>query len=673
MVKHSSGFVLIEALIALVVSAVGLLGIALISSTYLAESTSSKAKAEALKLAEFEIENLRSIAASWSVDSIENGDVSWPVTDSPYQGQNAEFTVSAANKAVSDGTLKATVLVSWDGGQTITLSTLVADDIFDMRAEGANQTGDTNSSFSIDLPTGGAEYGEDAPSGSLSENVSLDTVTVSTANGSLLLINNADDPNNEETLLTYTGSAFSEIRGIVYVPSGVLSNTAENYQSIIVKPSDTGVCPKGSPKSSGVGSDWFFEYSCFFGAGWYGNIAVQYYDSGEIDSDKEECVGDPLQPYVANNDLSNHPELILATDIKRAYRGYGVAYTIDNSGFQSVVANEDGAVLLVTQGLAEGEIYGYGDKRTEIDSDLQDLVNIGNHDFYISEDFVEDSQQQDCRDALSAVSGANPSYIGSFPGTASTGQGSFEDFSGNLGDFVCLRVNGQFSCPSEIPTSINTAVSTSIVSISGTVSGASGSSTALSTITSQFPSGTISKCIKDDSGQCTFESLSLCSNVEDGTSYSCQIYVVDGDSWSGTLSFTSEEKSVCSPSSGVYAVTVSAGSASLNSYDVELAEVCSSPPTFNYSVTITNTTNQEFSVPASQFLVIDDERLSCSPGLQEIIPGYTNDKGTKTYYSKTFSCNNLSDQGDSLKYLFSEDEKDDIPLIGSDFNWSGEI
>lgn len=672
MLKQNSGFVLIEALIALIVSAIGLLGIALISSGYLAESTSSKAKAEALKLAEFEIENLRSIAASWSVDSIEDGNVSWPVTDSPYQGQNAEFIVSAANKAVSNGTLKATVMVSWDVGQSITLSTVVADDIFDMKAEGANQTGDSNSSFSIDLPTGGAEYGEDAPGGALSENVSLDTVTVSSANGSLLLINK-DVSNNEETLLTYTGSAFSEIRGVVYVPSAVLSNTAENYQSIIVKPSDTGVCPKGPKLSSSVGSDWFFEYSCFFGAGWYGNIAVQYYDNGEIDSNKEECVGDPLKPYVVNDDLSNHPELILATDIKRAYRGYGIAYTIDDSGFQSVVANEDGAVLLVTQGLAEGEIYGYGDKRTEIDSDLQDLVNLGNHDFYISEGFVEDSQQEDCRDALSTVSGANPSYKGSFPGTVSTGQGSFEDFSGNLGDFICLRVNGQFSCPSEIPTSINTAVSTSIVSISGTVSGALGSSTELSTITSQFPSGTISKCIKDDSGQCTFENLSLCSNSEDGTTYSCQIYVVDGDSWSGTLSFTSDEKSVCSPSSGVYAVTVSAGSASLNSYDVELAEVCATPPTFNYSVTITNTTNQKFSVPVSQFLVIDGARLSCSPGLQVEIPGYTGKGQNKVYSAKTFSCNNLSVQGESLEYLFSEYEKDDIPLTGSDFSWSGEI
>jgi hypothetical protein len=147
---------------------------------------------------------------------------------------------------------------------------------------------------------------------------------------------------------------------------------------------------------------------------------------------------------------------------------------------------------------------------------------------------------------------------------------------------------------------------------------------------------------------------------------------VDGDSWSGTLAFSSEEKSVCSPSSGVYAVTVSSGSSSLNSYDVELAEACSSPPTFNYSVTITNTTNQDFSVPVSQYLVIDNERLSCSPGLQEAIPGYTNDKGNKTYYSKTFSCSNLTQQGGILKYQYSDDERDEISLSGSNFNFAGE-
>lgn len=87
------GFVLLEAIIALVVSAVGLLGVALFTSSMVGESSNAKSEAEALAIAQREIEILREYAGSYSLGSIVSNTPSWPVS-SAVSGTRETYSIS---------------------------------------------------------------------------------------------------------------------------------------------------------------------------------------------------------------------------------------------------------------------------------------------------------------------------------------------------------------------------------------------------------------------------------------------------------------------------------------------------------------------------------------------------------------------------------------------------
>lgn len=556
--RSYKGFVLIEALIALIVSAVGLLGVALISSNYLSDSSESKARGEAIAIAQKEIENLRKLAGEKPIASIADGSVQWPVSLS-VSGLADSFDVSSrADSSYGDGLLKTGVVVSWSTG-SVTLNTVVVEDIYDSQAKGANGSGSGGSNpFSIDMPTGKAEYGSDviANNGMLPLGVNLGTVSSSIESGVLKLT--AQDPSNTENtieLLTYSGgSAFSEIRGIVYVDydsTGLSisdtftldSEVRDIIDAIIVRPADTGLCPKGTGTSVSGSNDWFFEYTCFFGAGWYGTIDVQFIteDNGNqgysIDSTKSQCVGDPT--YTDDGtDLSRHAQIILAAEDKREYRGYGLAFT--NGGVIGVDGSE---IKLVAQGLGEGDVYGFG----EI-ADNQHKRGVGFHDYMIVGNSV--SSDLGCSTKLSAVSVSSSGY--------SSISDSFED---NKGDFICLEVNGEESCPGTVPGDSSINVSAYQFTITGTVSSAYlPASEAVTSVTSQFPTGSYTVCVDslDGTSDCSdpsTQTIPVCS--VNNSEYSCDFFVASGASWSGELIHSLTETasnagySICSPNDGV--------------------------------------------------------------------------------------------------------------------------
>lgn len=552
------GFVLIEAIIALVISAVGLLGIALFTSNMIGESSKAKSESEAISIAQKEIEVLRGYAASYSLSSIISDVPVWPVSTS-VSGTRENYTLSGdvVWSAISGTSLAdASITVSWYEG-SVTLNTVIVEDMFDSKAQGGNGDAEAGGNpYALTPPTGGAQYGDDAPGGNLPDIVTLtgDQISVvsvqqSEGGGVKLVYTDDTDPSNpiEYELLTYNGNAFSEIRGVVYVDFSSTNIPSTSFNDLVVRASDTGVCPRSDAHTIPGSSDWFVEYRCFFGAGWYGNIDVLYDVVSESDTYRNQCVGDPNE-IDDGTDLSRHPNWIEPLDDKREYRGYGLVVTPGGS-YES---DASGNLLYVAQGLAEGAVYGYG-AATEEGQTL--VLGDGNHDFILEKqpNGNPSSSELDttCGTVMSSVS--VETYTGHFPG-AGADAGAFDDFSSNNGDFVCLQVNGTFSCPSNIPDSLGTVTSAAAYTISGTISQAS-SSTLVSTATSQFPTGVINNCTRDSNGNLSCTSEPICTNT--ASSYSCSVIVADGASWNGQISHSLNDDalslglSICSPAGGL--------------------------------------------------------------------------------------------------------------------------
>jgi Tfp pilus assembly protein PilV len=614
------GFVLIEAIIALVVSAVGLLGVALYTSSMVGESSQTKSESEALAIAQKEIEVLRGYAGSYSLGSIVSDTPSWPASTAVI-GTRETYSLSGDvvwSASVGTSLADASVTVSWTEG-SVTLNTTIVEDMFDSKAEGGNGDGQAGSNpFELTPPTGGAKYGADAPGGNLPEDVTLtgdqiSVVSVQQGEGGGIKLVFTDDNNIEKELLTYSGSAFSEIRGVVYVDYSAtgLDSSEETYNKLVVRASDTGVCPRSDAHLAGDGSgDWFVEYRCFFGAGWYGNIDVVYdaIANEKNDTYRNQCVGDPNESD-DGTDLSRHPNWIEPLDDKREYRGYGLVVTPDGS-YES---DTSGNLLYVAQGLAEGAVYGYGVASAAGQSLV---IGDGNHDFVletqseISNPVTSEKLDIACGTVMSSVSVAT--YSGHFPG-AGVDAGAFDGFDSNNGDFVCLEVNGTFSCPANIPDALGTVTSAATYTISGTISQAS-TSTLVSTATSQFPTGVINNCTRDGDGNLSCTSEPICSNTN--SSYSCSVIVASGASWSGSIthSVSDANYSICEPSGGVQ--TFASISSSLSGSEVvvlESSEVCGSEVTEQtYTVVMTNNTSTTYDLgDYSEYIIASGVSYPC--------------------------------------------------------------
>ncbi|NOQ14340.1 MAG: hypothetical protein GQ583_07690 [Methyloprofundus sp.] len=117
-VKKQQGVGLMEILVTTVVVAVGLLAVASLQGDFILSSADSKARAEALVLAERKIESLRNNVVrddgdGGGYEAIANSaDV---VTESPITGENAVFTRSwVINEGGTAKRKKVSVLVTWD-------------------------------------------------------------------------------------------------------------------------------------------------------------------------------------------------------------------------------------------------------------------------------------------------------------------------------------------------------------------------------------------------------------------------------------------------------------------------------------------------------------------------------------------------------------------------------
>lgn len=393
------GFVLIEALVAIVVVMVGALGIIKLNAVLLGGTGVTKTQAEALQIAQQRIEIMRNyVLSTGCLDSTTVGSTVAGLTN--LTGTNASFRVDTV---VSAGTVDAdkviNTCVAWDGSSNACTAAPDKRVILksSLACSGVGTSGLVNEASSggtgirLKTPTGAARVG-----GNSQTNLTLSTANVlfgsSTLDGTrtgrtgpgstggYVLLDSAGN-----ALLTIDNEAdggFSTISGRVYIETNN-SGTAivdpqgptmdESDDTVFVLSSDASYCARVFPTfpvpSSGTAKYRYFDYNCYVSKGWWGNIGVVRLDNPNANN--RVCLGDMGVTSTETSIWSRKANL----SISRGYRAYK---KINPSGSDTDQANFD------TVGI------GFSLQSDGTFSDTYEAVNLGasrddpHHDFLVT-------------------------------------------------------------------------------------------------------------------------------------------------------------------------------------------------------------------------------------------------------------------------------------------------
>ncbi len=324
------GMVLIEAMVALVVMAAGILGVAKLNTFFIEVSGQSKARTQAVQLAEGKLEELRSLMVKTQFTAIANGTEtvsgysasgvqsttftrSWTKVDNGAEGRALTVSVSWADRAGTTQQVTVRSVVAWDDpGKALA------------RIEG-NEAAGTHAS----TPTGRAEIPDSAQPIDVSSGATptVDNLRLKQIGGKWHL---ADSTGKVLLVATRENEQFSQIAGRVYIDqnAGNGQNALSNLRNedVYVVISDASFCsmtPVKNPASPSFPTNYdtgaiykYFSYRCYIGANWFGNIGVVRTDSNVPTNDRT-CLGDPAVAAATKSD-NRHP--VLGTS--RMYRGY---------------------------------------------------------------------------------------------------------------------------------------------------------------------------------------------------------------------------------------------------------------------------------------------------------------------------------------------------------------
>ncbi|HKJ76933.1 MAG TPA: hypothetical protein VKA64_06990 [Gammaproteobacteria bacterium] len=404
--RRERGISLIDAMLAVVVLAGGLVAVAQFQGGLISSSAQTKARAEAVQLAQDKIDELRNLVLESQYTGLSDG-------QDQVTGVNASFTRAwdVTQSAADSDRTQVQVTVTWtdpqDGQQSVDLTSFVAwnDPAVSANiASGAGSGGGT-----ISPSTGRATtvsdktYTDDAgnlnlPDGTDNGDGTMDHVT---DGGERELI----DTSSGEVLLSVSdGSAFSTISGKLYFDQEV-SKTPDPTEFFIMT-SDAAYCTMDNtsvssvPQGAANPSYQYFDYTCYVGAQWYGNVGVVSTD--RTNNQNRVCVGDPNVAVQYNNDgteasTSDHPALSTI----RTYRGY---------------QTDDSGLIEISLGIG-------------MSSGSYAAAHYTNQDFLVTT-ITGDAVDSEC--------GPPMEYLSPDP----------SPFDGNPGDFVCLTD----TCPESLPT-----------------------------------------------------------------------------------------------------------------------------------------------------------------------------------------------------------------------------
>jgi|GEM_PF-469250 len=433
--KRVHGFSLLEILIAVVVLSVGLLGVARFQSGLIATSSSNKARVEAMALAQQKIDELRSysteaeLISKLSNAAVTSGDFPAAPSGSSYEdhdldsnpivGTNADFGRSWSLS--DDGKAKkVSVEVTWEDAKTgeeesVSLSTVVTWTNPELVANLA--TSDEDFTPLVEKPAGQAEYSEltydvsGGPLGTPNDDGTYLYAPPETTNvvlldelGNVLLILknacNTSDGNLEECTI------FATIKGRVYLDQDTDGDPAD-YDDLFVGASDATYCSKGDEVNLDVSPDFepysYFDYTCYMGGAWFGNLGVIQSIAGSEDLNKV-CIGDPRSSDHTNPSVQ-------AT--RRIYRGMlSVDYSTSTDLSGDAIDDLSDGIADDSNGLPRYISIGIHDQMTlshENDTNVNEYYSstdeayLPGHNFLVTAEQSDNLSSDDCTTRLEDV------------------------------------------------------------------------------------------------------------------------------------------------------------------------------------------------------------------------------------------------------------------------------
>lgn len=359
------GFTLVESMVAFLVLAYGLLAIATFQSKLLTESGSSKARSEAIALAQQKIDEIRSYTNEQTLvanlegsavnetdtfpESVDDG--TYPAVAEQFDGVNAQFS-RQWNVAVSGNVADVTVMVSWDdpfmGAQSVSLDTMVtwrnprgsadltaAAEPLVPSATGRAHLGEGHID-AADIP-GDADNGDGTSEGDFDDDGDLELVDNATGDV-VLTLDDACQLVGEQLVCT----DFVRIHGRVYIDK---SASGMALSDVYILASDAAYCARDladAGTTSPNGSYNYYDYTCYIGGGWHGNIGLLLNGANNNDA---VCVGDPNADWADGTQAWKRYEMAK----RRVYRG--MLHKVDANGNEIKDAN--GNTLFYSKGVAD--------------------------------------------------------------------------------------------------------------------------------------------------------------------------------------------------------------------------------------------------------------------------------------------------------------------------------
>jgi prepilin-type N-terminal cleavage/methylation domain-containing protein len=341
--RPARGFTLIEVLIAVVVLALGLIALANFQGSLTRGSAETKARNEAIALAQQQVAHFRVTDFSELASGTETVD-----------GRLATYTVDwdFEDLGAIDGDLMTlvTIEVSWfnpsGSEESVTLVSYLARASF---AGGADSvTGETGfDPPMVAPPTGGAtllqltpeEIDELKETHGFQEEPTEGVIRVTdVSKGNVYII----DTNTGEAILVYSPHVPSAISGSVYIRDNVGGDPLD----VFVESTALALCIRTSPQAESANYS-VSDYICYMASsssaepyttfGWYGNLGILHPTAANQDG---VCVGA----------ASPDPATAMPSPFRR-YRGYEYRYEDDGSP----VTGADGMPILFPIGLSDGQ------------------------------------------------------------------------------------------------------------------------------------------------------------------------------------------------------------------------------------------------------------------------------------------------------------------------------